>query len=41
MPALLKVYYIMSMYMGRLEFLSVFALIGVMAQGVKTWFKKS
>lgn len=41
MPALLKVYYIMSMYLGRLEFLSVFALIGVMAQGVKTWFKKA
>ncbi len=41
MPSLMKVYYIMSMYLGRLEFLSVFALIGVAFQGVKTWLKKS
>lgn len=41
MPSAMKVYYIIAMYMGRLEFLSVFALIGVMAQGVKSWFKKS
>lgn len=35
MPALMKVYYIIAMYLGRLEFLSVFALIGYIAGGVK------
>ena len=34
-PALLKVYYIIAMYLGRLEFLSVFALIGCFIGGVK------
>lgn len=40
MPNLLKVFYIISMYLGRLEFISVFALIGFMIGGVKhTWEK--
>jgi len=34
MPAVLKIYYIIAMYLGRLEFLSVFALIGMAARGV-------
>ena len=34
-PALLKIYYIIAMYVGRLEFLSVFALIGCLVGGVK------
>lgn len=34
-PALLKVQYILAMYLGRLEFLSVFALIGYVIGGVK------
>lgn len=41
MPSAMKIYYIFAMYLGRLEFLSVFALIGVMAQGVKTWLKRA
>lgn len=35
MPNLLKVYYIIAMYLGRLEFISVFALIGVTFGGIK------
>ncbi|MFZ3131218.1 MAG: potassium transporter TrkG, partial [Desulfosporosinus sp.] len=35
MPALLKVQYIITMYLGRLEFLSVFALIGYIVGGIK------
>jgi len=35
MPALLKIYYILAMYMGRLEFMSVFALVGYVILGVK------
>lgn len=35
MPTLLKVYYIIAMYLGRLEFISVFALIGFIFGGVK------
>ncbi|HEX3022892.1 MAG TPA: TrkH family potassium uptake protein [Lachnospiraceae bacterium] len=35
MPALMKVYYIIAMYLGRLEFLSVFALIGYVGGGIK------
>jgi trk system potassium uptake protein TrkH len=35
MPTLLKVYYIIAMYLGRLEFISVFALIGVTFGGIK------
>ncbi len=34
-PALLKIYYIIAMYLGRLEFLSVFALIGYIIGGIK------
>lgn len=36
MPTGLKVFYIIAMYLGRLEFLSVFALIGFVLNGVKT-----
>lgn len=35
MPALLKVQYILAMYLGRLEFISVFALFGFVIGGVK------
>jgi trk system potassium uptake protein TrkH len=35
MPVVMKVYYILAMYLGRLEFLSVFALIGYMGGGIK------
>jgi trk system potassium uptake protein TrkH len=35
MPAVMKIYYIIAMYLGRLEFLSVFALFGYLLGGVK------
>jgi len=35
MPAAMKIFYIISMYLGRLEFLSVFALIGYILGGAK------
>ena len=35
MPVVMKIYYIVAMYLGRLEFLSVFALIGYMLGGIK------
>jgi trk system potassium uptake protein TrkH len=35
MPVVMKIYYIIAMYLGRLEFLSVFALIGYIGGGVK------
>ncbi|MBZ9609841.1 TrkH family potassium uptake protein [Clostridium estertheticum] len=35
MPTAMKVYYIIAMYLGRLEFISVFALIGVTFGGIK------
>ncbi|WFR60058.1 potassium transporter TrkG [Anaerocolumna sp. AGMB13025] len=35
MPLILKLYYIVAMYLGRLEFLSVFALIGYAIGGIK------
>lgn len=35
MPAVLKIYYILTMYLGRLEFISVFALAGYVIGGVK------
>lgn len=35
MPVLLKIYYIIAMYLGRLEFLSVFALIGYTVGGIR------
>jgi trk system potassium uptake protein TrkH len=42
MPAIMKIYYIIAMYLGRLEFLSVFALIGFVIGGIKKrWFKKA
>ena len=40
MPAVMKIYYIFAMYLGRLEFISVFALIGLAAAGVKKVCKK-
>lgn len=40
MPTILKIYYIFSMYVGRLEFLSVFALAGVLFQGGLKWLRK-
>jgi trk system potassium uptake protein TrkH len=41
MPAAMKVYYIAAMYLGRLEFLSVFALIGYMGGGLKRLWKNT
>lgn len=35
MPIALKVFYIIAMYLGRLEFISVFALIGFIFGGIK------
>ncbi|WP_032123326.1 TrkH family potassium uptake protein [Clostridium amazonitimonense] len=35
MPSVMKIYYIVAMYLGRLEFLSVFALIGFVFGGIK------
>lgn len=35
MPSILKVSYIIGMYLGRLEFISVFALIGFVFGGIK------
>jgi trk system potassium uptake protein TrkH len=35
MPVLMKVYYIIAMYLGRLEFLSAFALVGYFLGGIK------
>lgn len=40
MPNVMKIYYIIAMYLGRLEFISVFALIGVSFGGIKKlWLK--
>lgn len=41
MPAFLKIYYILAMYMGRLEFLSIFTLIGYAMGGIKKLWVKS
>lgn len=42
MPTGLKVYYILAMYLGRLEFMSVFALLGFLIGGVKgLWPRKN
>lgn len=41
MPTGLKIYYIIAMYLGRLEFLSVFALIGFMIGGIKSIWKRN
>lgn len=35
MPTALKIYYIIAMYLGRLEFISIFALIAFVAGGFK------
>lgn len=35
MPVIMKLYYIIAMYLGRLEFLSVFALIGYIGGGIR------
>lgn len=35
MPSVMKVYYIIAMYLGRLEFMSAFALIGFIIGGIK------
>jgi trk system potassium uptake protein TrkH len=35
MPTGLKIYYIIAMYLGRLEFMSIFVLIGFIAGGIK------
>lgn len=35
MPTLLKIYYILSMYLARLEFLSVFAMMGYIGGGIR------
>lgn len=35
MPVVLKIYYIIAMYFGRLEFMSIFVLIGFIAGGIK------
>lgn len=35
MPSALKIFYIIAMYLGRLEFVSVFALMGFICGGVK------
>lgn len=35
MPYVMKVYYIIAMYLGRLEFLSVFAMVGYFLGGIK------
>jgi trk system potassium uptake protein TrkH len=40
MPTIMKVYYIIAMYLGRLEFLSVFALIGFIIGGIKKCWTK-
>ncbi len=37
MPRIMKIYYIVAMYMGRLEFLSVFAFIGYVIEGIKKY----
>ena len=40
MPSALKIYYIIAMYLGRLEFISVFVLIGATFGGIKElWLK--
>jgi trk system potassium uptake protein TrkH len=40
MPTVMKVYYIIAMYLGRLEFLSVFALVGYFLGGIKKLCEK-
>jgi len=40
MPAYLKIFYIIAMYLGRLEFISIFVLIGMFVKGVRKWFRQ-
>ena len=40
MPAYLKVFYIIAMYLGRLEFISIFVLVGMFFKGVKKWLRQ-
>ncbi|WMJ79367.1 TrkH family potassium uptake protein [Clostridium sp. MB40-C1] len=35
MPVVMKIYYIVAMYLGRLEFISVFALLGFLFGGIR------
>ena len=41
MPISMKIYYIITMYLGRLEFISVFALIGATFGGIKKLWLRS
>jgi trk system potassium uptake protein TrkH len=40
MPDYLKLTYIVIMYLGRLEFISVFVLIGMFVKGVYKWLRR-
>lgn len=40
MPTLMKWYYMIAMYLGRLEFISVLAMIGLMYKGAKQWLRR-
>lgn len=40
MPSYLKLFYIFAMYLGRLEFISVFILIGMFIKGARKWFQQ-
>ena len=40
MPTYLKVFYILAMYLGRLEFISIFVLVGMFFKGVKKWLRR-
>ena len=40
MPAVMKVYYIVAMYLGRLEFISIFVLMAFFIGGIKKTCKK-
>ena len=40
MPPYLKVFYIIAMYLGRLEFISIFVLVGMFFKGVKKWLRQ-
>lgn len=41
MPTLMKIYYIFAMYLGRLEFLSVFSLLGSIGGGLRHLWKRT
>lgn len=40
MPDYLKIFYIIAMYLGRLEFISIFVLVGMFFKGVKKWLRQ-